>query len=138
MLSRMSDKLQEGLAKAGVHKAQRHLFLCLGPDCCKMREGEFLWEYVKKRTKETALRAMRTKAGCFRICTEGPWLVVYPDGIWYNCVTPNRFERILQEHLLGGTPVREWIVTRNALGCGSAGAGELPPETFAQGADPLG
>jgi (2Fe-2S) ferredoxin len=133
----MSDKLHEGLTKAGVHKAQRHLFLCIGPDCCKTREGEFLWDYVKKRTKETGLRAMRTKAGCFRICTEGPWLVIYPDGTWYSQVTPNRFERILQEHLLGGTPVREWIVARNTLGCGSPGSGELPAQTLAQGGDPL-
>jgi (2Fe-2S) ferredoxin len=60
---------------------------------------------------------MRTKAGCFRICAGGPWLVVYPDGMWYGAVTPERFERILQEHLLGGVPVAEWLVARNDLGC---------------------
>lgn len=113
----MSSDLEAGLAKAGVHKAQRHLFLCLGPDCCKSREGEVLWEYVKQRTKESGLKIMRTKAGCFRICTAGPWLVVYPDGTWYGQVTPARFERILREHLLGGTPVREWVVVKNSLGC---------------------
>ncbi len=109
------DKLQKGIEKAGIEKATRHLLFCLGPDCCQMRTGEFLWEYVKKRVKETGIKAMRTKVGCLRICTEGPWMVVYPEGIWYGQVTPQRFERILQQHLIHGKPVEEWIAIRREL-----------------------
>ena len=112
----MSHSLSSGLAKAGLVRAQRHLFLCIGPDCCSGRAGERIWEYVKQRLKDTGVRAMRTKAGCFRICTGGPWLVVYPEGVWYGEMTPVRFERILEEHLLGGNPVTEWIVAQNDLG----------------------
>ena len=110
------SKLEDGLAKAGLASAGRHLFICLGPDCCVPEEGEKLWAFVKQRVRETGLRAMRTKAACFRICTGGPWLVVYPEGVWYGAVTPERFERILREHLLGGQPVTEWIVARNDFG----------------------
>ncbi|MGB8169402.1 MAG: hypothetical protein WCF18_18025 [Chthoniobacteraceae bacterium] len=109
----MSDPIQAGLAKAGVATAQRHLFICIGPDCCTSSEGEVVWEFIKKRVKETGLRAMRTKAACLRICSGGPWLVVYPEGTWYGGITSARFERILHQHLLGGEPVREWIVARN-------------------------
>jgi (2Fe-2S) ferredoxin len=44
-------------------------------------------------------------------------MVVYPEGTWYGSVTPERFERILTEHLLAGNPVQEWLVVRNDL-CG--------------------
>jgi (2Fe-2S) ferredoxin len=113
----MDSDLDAGLAKAGIAHATRHLFICIGPDCCATADGERLWEYVKQRVRETALPVMRTKAACFRICTGGPWLVVYPDGIWYGQMDATRFERVLQEHLFGGEPVREWIVARNPLGC---------------------
>jgi (2Fe-2S) ferredoxin len=100
--------VEKGLRKAGVAGARYHLFLCRGPDCCAEREGEETWDYIKAAIKERDLPVMRTKADCFRICEEGPWLVVYPDGVWYSHVTPERFDRIRREHLEGGVPVAEW------------------------------
>ena len=111
----MIDPVQEGLLKAGVATARRHLFLCLGPNCCALATGQETWDYMKRRIKETGLPAMRTKADCLRICSQGPVLVVYPEGIWYTGVTPERFERILQNHLIGGVPIREWVVAEHPL-----------------------
>ena len=109
-------KLEQALSKAKVPTAKRHLFLCLGPDCCEPREGEKTWDYIKQRTKELDLDVMRTKAPLLPTCASPArgWSI-YPDGIWYSKVTPKRFERILQEHLLGGKPVDEWIAVRNPL-----------------------
>lgn len=97
------------LSRAGVASARRHVFVCIGPECCAAAEGEALWELMKRRMKEKSVPAMRTKAACLRVCTGGPWLVVYPEGVWYGGVTEERFEVILQKHLLGGCPVEEWI-----------------------------
>jgi (2Fe-2S) ferredoxin len=108
--------LEAGLKKACVAGAERHVFLCMGPDCCSRTDAEVVWEYMKRRVKESGIPAMRTKAECFRICVGGPWIVVYPEGLWYGEITTERFERILQEHLIGGRPITEWVVARNALG----------------------
>jgi (2Fe-2S) ferredoxin len=114
-----SDKILRGLEKAGVAKARRHLFLCIGPECCPTQEGEMLWDRIKDRVRQSGLEVMRTKAACFRICTGGPWLAVYPDGVWYGEVTPERFERIWGEHICEDKPVREWIGAVSPLrGCG--------------------
>ena len=113
----MNAALNAGLNKAAVATAERHIFLCMGPDCCAPADAEIVWETIKRRVRETGLCAMRTKAQCFRICTGGPWLVVYPEGVWYGGVTIERFDRILKEHLIAGVPVAEWITATNSLGC---------------------
>jgi (2Fe-2S) ferredoxin len=73
---------------------------------------------MKARIKQEKVTAMRTKAACLRVCAGGPWMVVYPEGVWYGEVTPERFERVLREHLIGGQPVGEWVAARNPL-CGT-------------------
>jgi (2Fe-2S) ferredoxin len=95
--------------------AERHVFLCVGPTCCSASEGQDTWEFLKRRLKDTGVPVLRTKAACLRICRGGPWLVVYPEGVWYGAVTPERCERIVVEHLSGGRPVQEWITAVHPL-----------------------
>jgi (2Fe-2S) ferredoxin len=106
--------------KIGLEAAQRHVFLCVGPDCCALGDGLATWEFLKARLSELGLPALRTKAACFRICRGGPWMLVQPDGVWYGGVTPERCERIVAEHLAGGRPVAEWIARIHPLTGGAA------------------
>jgi (2Fe-2S) ferredoxin len=112
------NRIEEGFEKAGLPTARRHAFLCVGPDCCEGKAGKEAWDALKSRIKKLDLPVMRTKAGCFRVCEGGPWLVVYPEGVWYGEVTPERMERIVAEHLGEGRPVQEWVVRVQPLAAG--------------------
>src|SRR5437879_1913645 len=98
-----------------IDRIRWHLLLCSGPECVDAAAGEAAWGYLKRRIAELKLNAephevYRTKCHCLRVCTGGPILVVYPDGIWYRSTTPEVLERVLQEHVLGGKPVREFVI----------------------------
>jgi (2Fe-2S) ferredoxin len=109
-------RIEQGFAKMGLAGAQRHAFLCIGPDCCAAAAGQAVWETLKSTLKQLDLPVMRTKAACFRVCHGGPWLVVYPEGVWYGGLTPERVARIASEHLNAGRPVAEWVVRVQPLG----------------------
>lgn len=137
----------------GIGRLQHHILLCAdqsNPRCSTREESVAVWRHLKRRLKELGLTAapppwrgidvtidapdhttgtgsvLRSKVDCLRICEQGPICVVYPEGIWYHSVNVAVMDRIISEHVVGGTPVQEFRFTADPLD-GGAGWGDAKP-----------
>lgn len=117
-----------------------HLLLCATPTkalCGDPALGAASWERLKTLIRSLGLEdpdrpagvVLRTKADCLRVCQNGPVLMIWPEGILYGGVTPERVERIVHEHVIGGRPVQEWILRRTPFAACEDEAAASEPET---------
>jgi (2Fe-2S) ferredoxin len=92
----------------------RHVFVCTNQrppgapkgDCIG-KGGEQVREAFKALLRERGIagRCRANAAGCLDQCARGVTVVVYPEQVWYQNVTPGDVAQIVDEHVIGGVPV---------------------------------
>lgn len=91
-----------------------HVFFCInqregGQPCCADKGAVALRDYAKARIKALKLdgrgQVRINQAGCMDRCSQGPTIVVYPEGVWYRYAGQSDIDEIIEEHLRHGRPV---------------------------------
>ena len=103
--------------KPQMERYSHHVLICTGNFCSPDRRGRELYSRLADLLQREDLlfgpnRVKRGETPCLGVCSMGPIVVVYPEGIWYANVTPELLERIVVEHLKNGRPIEDAIFHR--------------------------
>ncbi len=82
---------------------QRHILICTNADCASRGSIRTL-QTLRKLLKEKGLSKgiAVTQTSCMGRCSDGPTVVVYPDGIWYHSLTDKDAEELIESHIVQG------------------------------------
>jgi (2Fe-2S) ferredoxin len=98
----------------------KHLFFCVnqrdgGRQCCANKHAQALREYAKNRLNMLDLSKVGNvrvnQSGCLGRCSEGPVLVIYPEGIWYTYANEQDIDEII-DHILKQKVVERLLLNR--------------------------
>ncbi|WP_367898887.1 CbiX/SirB N-terminal domain-containing protein [Leptospira sp. WS58.C1] len=80
---------------------QKHIFVCENIDCASKGSSALVARMRSiLKSNDRHLDFKISRSSCMGRCGEGPVVVVYPDGVWYQKVSVEDAEDLVSEHLL--------------------------------------
>lgn len=108
-----------------IPKPKRHVFVCvqsrpsLHPrgSCMSKGASEVFDAFAKAFEREGlyAEYALSTTS-CTGPCMKGPTVLVYPDQVMYAQIKPEHVPQIIEQHIKGGEPVAELLISPEIWG----------------------
>lgn len=111
-LAAIRDKMKQTVTtRESAHDSSR---VVVGMATCGIAAGArpVLNAFTEQVAKQN-LPVLVTQTGCIGICQFEPVVEVYRPGeekVTYVNMTPDKVERIVKEHLVGGKPVTEYTI----------------------------
>lgn len=98
-------------------KYEKHVLVCGGTGCTSSGSAKII-ETLESELAAKGLtdKIQVVKTGCFGLCALGPIMIVYPEGTFYSRVNLDELPRIVDEHLIGGNPVKEFLYDETVEG----------------------
>ena len=95
---------------------KQHILICTGPRCGGERGSERIRQEFRKQFVRQSLPASvkDTPCICFGLCSYGPNVIIYPDGVVYSGVKPQDVAEIVREHLVHGRVIERLLLKKSA------------------------
>jgi len=106
-------------------KPEKHVFVCSQArppghprsSCAEKNANEVFNEFLTQLEKRQAFTKVQvTPTGCMGPCSEGPTVLVYPEGVMYGGVSKEDVNEIFENHLLGDKPVERLFMSKEYWG----------------------
>ena len=106
-------------------KPEKHVFVCVQnrppdhprPSCGQKNCTEVAEEFFRYlQDKQLFNKVQVTTTGCLGPCSEGPTVLVYPEGVMYGGVGKEDVVTIFEEHLIQDKPVERLIMSKEFWG----------------------
>jgi len=85
-----------------MNKPTYHFFLCNSyrlsgepQGVCNRKGAPDLLRHLEEEIADRGLDGMVTGTGCLKACTQGPVLILYPQGKWFGAVDEAKLDAIL-------------------------------------------
>ena len=96
---------------------KRHVLVCSGTGCLSSRSQEIFEAFVHLvETGGLANRVTVNQVGCFGLCSQGPFVKIYPEDTLYRLVTEEDVVEIVTSDLAGGQTVERLLYVDPATG----------------------
>lgn len=95
-------------------RPEKHVFVCTQNrpqghprgSCASAGSAEVMNEFMTEiQNRNLFDRIALTNTGCMGPCMFGTSVLVYPEGVMYGSIKKGDVATIIEQHLLGGTPV---------------------------------
>jgi len=86
------------------------------PSCVNPNDPESgqLFQYLAQKLMEKGILAtvQPVRTGCLNRCQLGPVMLVEPGHFMYVGLNKEKIDKILEEHIIGGKPVKEYLIPK--------------------------
>lgn len=81
------------------------ILVCLGRSCRKYNSEQVFAKFKGNLSPNAELNAV----GCLGQCGNGPMVLVEPEQVWYSQVHPDEVAVVIEQHLIGKSPVKKML-----------------------------
>ncbi len=111
---------EKAIELASETKYRKQVLVCGGTGCTSSGSANIIEALEAELKKKKIDDVLVVKTGCFGLCTLGPIMIVYPEGVFYSRMTPEHVVTVADKHLVpGGEPVKELLYEDSVLEDGS-------------------